>query len=801
MRLLAAVLATVVMFAGVGSARALQASDTHAAVRHKPGPVSIRGIVANLRDSGFTLQTTTHGLYTVVTQSQTQVSEKGAHGHVVLANGDHVRVRGFVHGKDMTAITVVIIPVKQKVKPSSLRAVVAAVSGSQLTVIAGGRAVRVKLTPTTRVAGAVTVANKLLKNDRVLVRVVKSGTTLIALSIHVYKRANTGRHVQLHGTLATVSGGSITVVAGGKRYSVAVTGQTAVHEGSASVSIRSLKTGESVTVYACCVPGTLSATSIHILKPRVSVTIQTVRGTVTSIYGTHLSIQSGRETVVVAVGSSTSATLGSSPIAVKNIQVGDQVSVRASKVAAALIARSIHVYVSSRQVHTVDGKVTSGSRAGLNVTTRAGKRYVVSVGRGTAVSEAGKRIPVASIHAGDSVRATGRLSGVTLNAATITVTPAKLTQTTVRGTVVQVAGGVLTIVDSAGKRYVIRAAAGVSVQLKGKTAPPEAMFPGVLVRAKGRLSYGTLVASSIVLGVTARSVSGRVTRTAANRMTVQAARSGSWAIDMAGKVTVADGRKRLDAGNLRTGTYVRVDGYVERPEILRAVHVAVTHPRVSISAKVVSTAGGLVVQTAQGDRYRLKASSSTVISVSRADVAISSADIPLGASVRAQGTVNSDGSVQLSQLAVHLASVSDRGRVTALSPATMSVQTTSSLIQVTIEPATTFFQTVHPLRLTDLVAGDDVTVYGYMATTLLARKVLVHRPRLTLSGTVGTLTSDGFSVTAADGPHHVIVGSATVVVVRAAGQQIVVGEAVRVTGYLRGDGVILATRITITSKP
>jgi hypothetical protein len=73
--------------------------------------------------------------------------------------------------------------------------------------------------------------------------------------------------------------------------------------------------------------------------------------------------------------------------------------------------------------------------------------------------------------------------------------------------------------------------------------------------------------------------------------------------------------------------------------------------------------------------------------------------------------------------------------------------------------------------------------------------------RLTLSGTVSALLPDGLTMTAADGSHRVIVGSATVVVVRVAGQQIVVGEAVRVTGYPRGDGVILATRITITSKP
>ena len=95
-----------------------------------------------------------------------------------------------------------------------------------------------------------------------------------------------------------------------------------------------------------------------------------------------------------------------------------------------------------------------------------------------------------------------------------------------------------------------------------------------------------------------------------------------------------------------------------------------------------------------------------------------------------------------------------------------------------------------------VVVGDDVTVYGYKGTSVLARKLVVHRKRSSLSGTVISLTSDGFTLTAADGQHRVIVSASTVVSLPA-DQTLAAGSTVRASGYLRGDGALLATRITV----
>jgi cytoskeletal protein CcmA (bactofilin family) len=102
------------------------------------------------------------------------------------------------------------------------------------------------------------------------------------------------------------------------------------------------------------------------------------------------------------------------------------------------------------------------------------------------------------------------------------------------------------------------------------------------------------------------------------------------------------------------------------------------------------------------------------------------------------------------------------------------------------------------LTLADIVSGDDVTVYGYALSggTIVARKITVHRRLLAVDGTVASITDQSFVLTAADGPHTVLISGATAVL-GPVGTVLAAGMKVHVTGYLRGDGIILATRVRI----
>jgi hypothetical protein len=102
----------------------------------------------------------------------------------------------------------------------------------------------------------------------------------------------------------------------------------------------------------------------------------------------------------------------------------------------------------------------------------------------------------------------------------------------------------------------------------------------------------------------------------------------------------------------------------------------------------------------------------------------------------------------------------------------------------------------------DIVVGDDVTAYGYTlkGNVILARKVSVHRRLLGLDGIVASVNDASFDLTASDGSHTVFVNGTTLIF-GVAGTTLAPGMKVHVTGYLRGDAVVLATRVRILKSP
>jgi RNase P/RNase MRP subunit p29 len=145
---------------------------------------------------------------------------------------------------------------------------------------------------------------------------------------------------------------------------------------------------------------------------------------------------------------------------------------------------------------------------------------------------------------------------------------------------------------------------------------------------------------------------------------------------------------------------------------------------------------------------------------------------------------------------VRLTHASVRATVRSISGDALVVQNGTQAMTVRVTAETVIAQGSHTIGLQDLVVGDDVTADGYQlgTDTLLGRKVLVHRKLVGVDGMISSLTADGFSLATASGDIRVIVGTATVVVGSPAA-----GATVHVTGYRRGDGSILATRVRVTA--
>jgi hypothetical protein len=219
-----------------------------------------------------------------------------------------------------------------------------------------------------------------------------------------------------------------------------------------------------------------------------------------------------------------------------------------------------------------------------------------------------------------------------------------------------------------------------------------------------------------------------------------------------------------------------------------------------VSGTVVSASGELVIQTSKGNRYLLRIPSSVQIATERENLTLTWRDVPVGARVRVVGVLQSDGSLRVTEISVRLPSVTIRGSVLAMGTRTLSVETGGTQVTVRLSGTTTIVQGSHSLTSADVVVGDDVTVYGYEGQkVVLARKVLVHRRLVGTDGTVSSLSAGGFVLDAADGPHQVLLSDGTVIT-GGTTQDLAVGMTVHVTGYLRGDGSILATRLRLGKK-
>jgi hypothetical protein len=478
--------------------------------------------------------------------------------------------------------------------------------------------------------------------------------------------------------------------------------------------------------------------------------------------------------------------------------VGDQVSVRAYRSGAALIATRVHVYASSRQSHTLVGVVTGVSGARLTIQVR-GRRYTVVLSRGTALTIAGRPGSPSGVRVGDHIRAVGHLTGSTLAATRVSVTRPAAKTVVVHGTVSAIGSGDFWLTDSRGAHYHVRPGPGVQPTLHGSRAPADALFVGVRVTAHGPVVNGVLLASSIAISVTVQTVAGRVAAVRGTRVSLARSPATTIGIDVPPGMRISDGARRDPLSALHQGTYLHVRGYAETGGRIRASSISILHPALDITGTILAVTPDLVMQTAAGERYTLVLSASTPVAVQHSQIDVSKADIAVGDHVHIQGTARSDGAVAVQQISVRLASVTLRGAIASLSNEALSLTVSGATEQVRLQSKTTVTQGSHSLAFGDLVAGDDLTVYGYRSGQgwVIARKLEVHRKLVGLDGFVSAIEPQGFALTLTGGS---VVHVRTDATTQESGGVVVVGLNVHVTGYRRGDGVVLATRVKV-GKP
>ena len=473
------------------------------------------------------------------------------------------------------------------------------------------------------------------------------------------------------------------------------------------------------------VPGQpLRATSIHVRRTVTTVKSVLLRGTVTGLSSGKVEIANGTKSLSVATDGSTTYELGTAPIRPSDVRIGDLVSIRAIPTAGGYRAERVHIYVSSRAVHTLRGTVVSVRSGTLSLKTSAGSRWQVELADGAHVRRSGRAAALSSAQPGDTATVRGQeRPGNKVVAQEVDITPRVIPIVTVRGRIVSVQNGVLLIVDAHGIRQAVRAARGVRPLLHGTPAPASALFPGAHVSARGRRTGSTLIATSITLSVTARSLDGRVDRVWRTGLAMRSHSSTDIRVDFAPGMQAQDGSHKFAPGSVHVGAYVLLDGYEEDSGGVWGTSIRLQHPFVDLTGLVVTAGNSPTIQTSTGERYALKFPKGAQLSVTRYDLTVQAADVPAQTHMHIGGTVASDGSIAVSSATVTLHAEIIEGTVASLTSRALSVPTAGGPVNGRLIAGTTVTQGSHDSSVADLVVGDSVTVHGL----ILAGSVLLVR--------------------------------------------------------------------------
>lgn len=769
------------LYAAILAWTLLASSIPLAAARQNPGPVTIRGIAVHVRSRDFDLRTTTRGTYHVTTLRETQVVEKGATGRLSVRENDHVGVHGFLRGRTLRAISVRIYPVAAR--PATYKGTILSVHGNSVILAVGLQHLTLTISMATDIATTTgQTVTHLVPGDRVSVRAQRNGSRLMALTIRVYapKKAVARRKthraprrmITIKGQVSALGYRTLTLRTGKTLTTIHLTSSTAV-----SGAGLPLRLGSSVSIRACCQGGSLTATAIRVFKQKSPPTVLTT-GTLTAFGPTSLTVSTSRGAITARRIASTRLD-GHPPV------LGSRVSLRYYRGPSGPVATRLHVYPPS-PARTLRGTVLTVTATGITIRVR-GHMYVIHLSRGTSISLGGRPSSLASLRGGDRVTVTGRIIGRTVTASRIFAVRRPARSVTVRGTITAVSSHDLWITDASGKSVHVHLSPASTITLAGSPVPVNALFSGASARIRGTTTNGVLTATVVTVTARPRSVSGRVMRVSSASLVVASRSGGQVLVHLPPKLAARDQGKQIPAASLHVDADVSVHGYADGQSSVRAVSITVEHPTVSLSGTVLSSGSVLVLRTTMGTRIIVHIPAGTPISTGSSHVPLTPATIPAGVTVHVHGATASDGSIDATAITVHLKAWTVRAPVSSLSLSTLTLDLSSGRITVRLESGATIEQGTHPIILADIVPGDDVTAYGYVfgPNILLARKLAVHRLRVSLTGVITALASGGFIL---DGSTRVITGADTLMETPA----LAVGMTVKVSGYRRGDGSILA---------
>jgi len=194
------------------------------------------------------------------------------------------------------------------------------------------------------------------------------------------------------------------------------------------------------------------------------------------------------------------------------------------------------------------------------------------------------------------------------------------------------------------------------------------------------------------------------------------------------------------ASAVTTGTNIHVRGTTNSDGSITATQIDIVLPGYHGTVTSVNSSS-IVVQDHSGASHTINISSSTTFV--RAGQTVSSSAITKGENVGAEGSLNSDGSLNAQDVHIDLPHVG--GQITNISGSTLTTQDRRGTHTIQLSSSTTYIndQTQQKITLSSLKVGDNIHAEGTLNSNGSISALVVHLGPAKPTGTNGTPTPKG----------------------------------------------------------
>lgn len=298
--------------------------------------------------------------------------------------------------------------------------------------------------------------------------------------------------------------------------------------------------------------------------------------------------------------------------------------------------------------HSSRGNLTVTGVSGQTITAKQsdGTAVTIQTTSSTVFTRAGKTVSLSAVTSGEQIYAGGTKN----SDGSITAKYVAIELPSYRGTVTAVNGSIITLKDRKGTTQTIKTTSSTSFLLDGQSASLSDVKTGEQMSAEGTLnSDNSLNAETVQIKLP--SYYGQVSAVSGSTITLKDRKGTSQTIKTTSSTKFTRGGQSASLSDVKTGDQIAASGTLNSDGSLNAQVVAIVLPHVD--GQITTISGTIItIQERDGTTYTIKVSSSTTFTDGQTKGKLSLSDLKVGEEIHAEGTQNSDGSLEAISIVV-----------------------------------------------------------------------------------------------------------------------------------------------------